>query len=165
MVNDELVEQLRAAYEEWIQGNPEPAVAMLSDDITWIVPGNSVERNLHNGIDGDGPLEGTGAALRGLELQQDCWGATTWPSSTWSRSTAGSAFQVDVWRFEGGKAISTGSRPTPPCSRAPTAAARAAAASGGAGGSALARPADADRVAGVVELRDLDQIGTRNAER
>ncbi len=106
MVNDELVEQLRAAYEEWIQGNPEPAVAMLSDDITWIVPGNSAVSGTYNGIDEVmAHWKALGAALRGLELQQILSGGDYLAVFNMVTLTAGSAFQVDVWRFEGGKAI------------------------------------------------------------
>jgi ketosteroid isomerase-like protein len=106
MVNDELVEQLLAAYEQWIQGNPEPAVAMLSDDIAWIVPGNSAVSGTYNGIDEVmGHWKALGEQLRGLELQQVLSGGDYVAVSSMVTLTAGSAFQVDVWRFEDGKAI------------------------------------------------------------
>jgi uncharacterized protein len=106
MVNDELVEQLRAAYEEWIQGNPEPAVAMLADEIAWIVPGNSAVSGTFNGIDEVmGHWKALGEQLRGLELQQFLSGDDHVAVCNMVTLTTGSAFQVDVWRFEDGKAI------------------------------------------------------------
>ncbi len=106
MVKDELVEQLRAAYEEWIRGNPEPAVAMLSEDIAWIVPGNSAVSGTYNGIDEVmGHWKALGEQMRGLELQQVLSGGDYVAVFNMVRLTTGSAFQVDVWRFEDGKAI------------------------------------------------------------
>ncbi|MBK5110555.1 MAG: nuclear transport factor 2 family protein [Thermoleophilia bacterium] len=71
MVDDELVEQLRQAYGDWIQGNPDPAVALLADDVTWALPGNSAVSGTYRGIEEvQGFWMSLAEHLRGLEVHE-----------------------------------------------------------------------------------------------
>jgi ketosteroid isomerase-like protein len=49
MAAAEMVDDLRHAYETWAQGDPQPALALMADDISWTVPGDNALSGTYTG--------------------------------------------------------------------------------------------------------------------
>lgn len=106
MAGEELIEITRNAYEAWTQGDPQPALDSFSDDIEWIVPGNTALSGTYTGKDEVMAMwQKLPEHLRGMDLQYYLSDGERVVVLTNVQLDVGDADQADVLTFKDGKVV------------------------------------------------------------
>jgi ketosteroid isomerase-like protein len=106
MAAEEMVDDLRHAYERWTQGDPGPATALFADDIRWTVPGDHALSGTYTGAQEIQEMwMKLPEHLRGLEVHDFFTNGDRIVVTTTVALDVGSATQVDLIRLSGGKIV------------------------------------------------------------